>query len=148
MGGLSDSEYEAVGNVAISETMQEIMDKNLKENPNQAYDVPYVDAVTNVKGYKVLQDGIRTNGEAYGLPGVTEVVYATSRTKDKIPEDVQKFCDDILAEDPSVDQMFKDMDTWGNQGFNFQNESISINTNLKHIKPFAHGFSHSVASDI
>lgn len=136
MGGLSDSEYEAVGNVAISETMQEIMDKNLKENPNQAYDVPYVDAVTNVKGYKVLQDGIRTNGEAYGLPGVTEVVYATSRTKDKIPEDVQKFYDDILAEDPSVDQMFKDMDTWGNQGFNFQNESISINTNLKHIKPF------------
>lgn len=136
MGALSDSEYESIGNVAISETMQEIMDKNLKENPNQAYDVPYVDAITNVEGQEVLQEALQTNAESFGLPGVAHLTYYTSGTKDKIPSDVAKFFKDIETEDPSVVETFKNMDVWSKGGMNYQNESISIDTKLKHITPF------------
>lgn len=136
MGVLSDSEYEAIGNVAISETMQEIMDKNLKENPEQDYDVPYVDAITNSEGQEVLQQTLQVNAENFGLPGVGHVLYYTKGTKDKIPESVAKFYQDIEKEDPSIPKKFEEMDTWSRGGFNFQNESISVNTKLKHIKPF------------
>lgn len=136
MGGLSNSEYEAIGNVAISETMQEIMNKNLRENPEQDYDVPYVDAITNSEGQDVLQQTLQVNAENFGLPGITELTYYTKGTKDKIPESVAKFFQDIEKEDPSIPKKFEEMDVWSRGGFNFQNESISVNNKLKHIKPF------------
>jgi len=130
---LSDSELEAIGNVAVSTTMQDIMNKNLEENPNQSYDVPYVDAITNSPGQEVLKENQRLQAERFGLPGIGDVVYYTSGTKDKIPDDVQKFYKDIIAEDPTIKERVDRMDIGTSSGLF---ESIAENNTLKHIKPF------------
>ncbi len=141
---LSGGEYKAIGNVAISDVMQKIMNKNLKENPDASYSVPYVDAMENEEAQRILQSTLQYNAEKYDMPHIIDVGYYTSKQKDRMPKDVKNFYENIYKDRPEVKKQLDDQMDIGKTFFRSRYESIEFDdilddiseNKLIHVKKF------------
>jgi hypothetical protein len=124
---ISDGEYEAWGNAAIYDLMQDRTKQALKENPNAMYHVPYVDNLEDNQAVEVMRKTQNDYAEAFNLPSIGVVGYYASGEKDKRPEEVTKFYEDLYTGDTkALDQMMADFPAFESSG-----------KNLRHIKPYS-----------
>lgn len=124
---LSDQEYEAWGNAAIYDLMQDRTKKAMEENPNALYSVPYVDALKDNEATNVLRKTQNDYAEAFDLPNVGVVGWYARGEKDKRPEEVTKFYNDLYeGNTEALDQMIEDFPAFENSG-----------SNLRYVKPFS-----------
>jgi hypothetical protein len=124
---LSDQEYEAWGNAAIYDLMQDRTKKAMEENPNALYSVPYVDALKDNEATKVLRKTQNDYAEAFDLPNVGVVGWYARGEKDKRPEEVTKFYNDLYeGNTQALDQMIEDFPAFESSG-----------SNLRYVKPFS-----------
>jgi hypothetical protein len=106
---LSDGEYEAWGNAAIYDLMQDRTKQALEENPKAIYDIPYVDNLKDNQATDVMRKTQNDYADAFNLPRIGVVGYYASGEKDKRPEEVTKFYEDLYAGDTqALDQMMAD----------------------------------------
>ena len=124
---LSDQEYEAWGNAAIYDLMQDRTKKAMEENPNALYSVPYVDALKDNEATNVLRKTQNDYAEAFDLPNVGVVGWYARGEKDKRPEEVTKFYNDLYeGNTQALDQMIEDFPAFESSG-----------SNLRYVKPFS-----------
>lgn len=124
---LSDSEYEFIGIGAMSDLAQDRIDRALEENPNAVWDAPIIDALEDNKAYEATVNTLNGYAEAFNLPKIGVVGYYAGGEKDKRPDEVTKFYEDLYAGDTqALDQMMADFPAF---------ESSSAG--LRYIKPFS-----------
>jgi len=149
----SEGEEELFGNAAINQKMQEIMDRELKKNPEAVYTVPYMDAFENNDALPVLQGTLNNYAEKFNLPQIIDVVYYTSGGKDKLPPEVEEWYSNVHADNPeyyekmkmeqNVPDVLEDpdkvIDRKEGEGFKFfkRKEEVSESRKLKHIVPYS-----------
>lgn len=103
----SEGEYELFGNAAVQQKMQEIMDRELKENPEASYSVPYMDAFENNDAVPVLQNNLDYYAKKFNLPKIIDVAYYTSGGKDKMPPEVADWYNSVHADNPDYYEKMK-----------------------------------------
>lgn len=124
---LSDGEYEAWGNAAIYDLMQDRTKQVLEENPKAMYEVPYVDNLKDNEATNVMRKTQNDYAESFNLPRIGVVGYYASGGKDKRPEEVTKFYEDLYSGDTqALDQMMANFPAFE-----------SSERNLRYIKPYS-----------
>lgn len=96
--GVTDMETEAHGSAAVHNSMQDITNDYLKNNPDAAYVVPYVDQFENKGAMQVLIDTHNDYAKAMGLPKIGMVGYYASQQSSKLPEEVREMYDKAYPE--------------------------------------------------
>ena len=126
---LSDEEYEAWGVAGIDGLVQGRIDDALEKNPDAIYEVPHLN-MTDIRdndAIKALTEYQRKQAKLFGLDDIGMVGYYTRGEKDKVPEDVVNFYEDLYKGDmtqlKNMEKMFPV----------FENNS----SKFKHIKPFS-----------
>jgi hypothetical protein len=111
----------------MNDLAQDRIDRALEENPNAVYDAPIIDALEDNKAYEATVNTLNGYAEAFNLPKIGVVGYYAGGEKDKRPEEVTKFYEDLYAGDTqALDQMMADFPAF---------ESSSAG--LRYIKPFS-----------
>ena len=124
---LSDSEYEFIGIGAMNDLVQDRIDQALEDNPNAVYDAPIIDALEDNKAYEATVNTLNGYAESFNLPKIGVVGYYASGEKDKRPDAVTKFYEDLYAGDTqALDQMMADFPAFE-----------SSRSGLRYIKPFS-----------
>jgi hypothetical protein len=138
----SEGEYELFGNAAVQQKMQEIMDRELKENPDASYSVPYIDAFENNDAVPVLQNNLDYYAKKFNLPRIVDVVYYTSGEKDKLPPEVAEWYSNVHADNPDYyEEMKLSIDTppelKDSEEETTVKKDISESTKFKHVIPYS-----------
>lgn len=127
MSYLTDNEYEAIGLAAFSDMMQDRINTAMEENPNAVYDVPYFDAIKDNEAVNAWRDYQNSQAELYNLPSIGVVGYYARGEKDKVPEEVTKFYEDLYQGDTKQLDAMNDM-------FSIPESS---NSSLRYITPYS-----------
>lgn len=127
MSHLTDNEYEAIGLAAFSDMMQDRINTAMEENPNAVYDVPYFDAIKDNEAVNAWRDYQNSQAELYNLPNIGVVGYYARGEKDKVPEEVTKFYEDLYQGDTKQLDAMNDM-------FSIPESS---NSSLRYITPYS-----------
>lgn len=129
----TDQEYEAWGSAAMSEMARQRRDRNMAENPDAFYDVPFFDGLEDDEFTKTATKVQNDYAEKFNLPSIGLVGYYARGEKDKLPEDVENFYKACYS-DRVGQGMLADMDNFQADTGLF--ESKLYRGGLKYIKPF------------
>ena len=123
---LSDGEIEAIGTISINQAMQNKINRNLKENPDAAYDVPIYDAIKDKDAYEVINGTLQKQAKMFNMPEIGIVAYAQHRRKDNIPQDVKDYWNFAYG----------DQEAEADRAERSLTPDSKVEESLKHIKKF------------
>ena len=129
----TDQEYEAWGMAAMSDMARKRRDRNMEENPDAFYDVPFFDGLEDDEFTKTSIKVQNDYAQKFNLPSIGMVGYYARGEKDKLPEDVEQFYKACYS-DRVGQGMLAGMDQFQAETGLFESRSYSVG--LKHIKPF------------